>query len=93
MTVLGPRRDYDDTNNTSIVLRVDFGETSFLFTGDMERDAEADLLSDGCDVSCTVLKVGHHGSSTSTSYPLPARGNAGVRGDLGGRGQLLWPPP
>ena len=70
VTVLGPRRDYDDTNNTSIVLRVDFGETSFLFTGDMERDAEADLLSDGCDVSCTVLKVGHHGSSTSTSYPF-----------------------
>ena len=66
----GAPAGYDDTNNTSIVLRVDFGETSFLFTGDMERDAEADLLSDGCDVSCTVLKVGHHGSSTSTSYPF-----------------------
>lgn len=68
VTVLGPRREYEDTNNTSIVLRVDYGETSFLFTGDMESDAEADLLEDGCDLEATVLKVGHHGSSTSTSY-------------------------
>ena len=68
VTVLGPREDYEDTNNTSIVLRVDYGETSFLFTGDMERDAEADLLEAGCDLDATVLKVGHHGSSTSSSY-------------------------
>lgn len=68
VTVLGPREDYEDTNNTSIVLRVDYGETSFLFTGDMERDAEEDLLEAGCDLDATVLKVGHHGSSTSSSY-------------------------
>lgn len=68
VTVLGPRREYEEVNNTSIVLRVDYGETSFLFTGDMESDAEADLLEDGCDLEATVLKVGHHGSSTSTSY-------------------------
>lgn len=70
VTVLGPRLDYDETNDTSLVLRVDFGETSFLFTGDMERTAEADLLEAGCDLSATVLKVGHHGSETSTSYPF-----------------------
>ena len=68
VTVLGPRREYEDTNNTSIVLRVDYGETSFLFTGDMESAAEQDLLADGCDLDATVLKVGHHGSSTSSSY-------------------------
>lgn len=68
VTVLGPRKDYTETNDTSIVLRVDFGETSFLFTGDMERAAEADLLDAGCALGATVLKVGHHGSSTSTSY-------------------------
>ena len=67
VTVLGPRKEYEQTNNTSIVLRVDFGETSFLFTGDMERDAEADLLDAGADLKADVLKVGHHGSSTSTS--------------------------
>lgn len=70
VTVLGPRLDYSDTNNTSIVLRVDFGETSFLFTGDMERSAETDLLDAGCNLDATVLKVGHHGSSTSSSYPF-----------------------
>ncbi len=70
VTVLGPVRAYDDTNNTSIVLRVNFGENSFLFTGDMERGAEADLLESGADVKADVLKVGHHGSSTSTSYPF-----------------------
>ena len=70
VTVLGPVADYDNTNDTSIVLRVDFGETSFLFTGDMERTAEADLLEAGCKLDATVLKVGHHGSETSTSYPF-----------------------
>lgn len=68
VTVLGPTEEYEDTNNTSIVLRVDYGETSFLFTGDMERAAEEDLLESGCDLNATVLKVGHHGSSTSSSY-------------------------
>lgn len=66
--ILGPVQEYDDANNTSIVLRIDCGETSFLFTGDMETGAEADLLDSGADVRATVLKVGHHGSDTSTSY-------------------------
>lgn len=68
VTVLGPRKEYEETNDTSIVLRVDYGETSFLFTGDMESTAEKDLLDAGCDLDATVLKVGHHGSSTSSSY-------------------------
>ena len=67
VTVLGPVREYDNANNTSLVLSVDYGSTSVLFTGDMEQDAEADLLASGADVSATVLKVGHHGSDTSTS--------------------------
>lgn len=70
VTVLGPRKDYEETNDTSLVLRVDFGETAFLFTGDMERTAEADLLEAGCDLEAAVLKVGHHGSASSTSYPF-----------------------
>lgn len=70
VTVLGPREDYDDVNNQSLILRVDYGETSFLFTGDAEYAAETDLLDAGCDVRCTVLKAGHHGSSTSTGYRL-----------------------
>ena len=55
---------------TSIVLKVIYGETSFIFTGDAERTAESDILDAGYDLSATVLKVGHHGSDTSTSYPF-----------------------
>ncbi|MBE6633399.1 MAG: MBL fold metallo-hydrolase [Ruminococcaceae bacterium] len=68
VTVLGPVKAYEETNDTSLVLRVVYGETSFLFTGDMESTAEADLLDEGAALRSTVLKVGHHGSSTSTSY-------------------------
>ena len=68
VTVLGPVKNYPDPNNTSIILKVEYGTTSFLFTGDMEKDAETDMLDAGMDVSADVLKVGHHGSSTSTGY-------------------------
>ncbi|MGF0008560.1 MBL fold metallo-hydrolase [Eubacteriales bacterium SGI.150] len=70
VTILGPQRSYEDTNDTSIVMKVVYGKTSFLFTGDAERTAEADILDAGYDLSATVLKVGHHGSDTSTSYPF-----------------------
>ena len=66
--ILGPVQEYDDTNDTSIVLRIDYGETSFLFTGDMETGAEKDLLESGANVRATVLKAGHHGSDTSSGY-------------------------
>lgn len=68
VTVLGPVKSYAETNDTSIVLMVQFGETRFLFTGDMEQTAENDMLDYGADVKADVLKVGHHGSSTSTGY-------------------------
>lgn len=57
-----------DTNNTSIVLKITYGSTTFLFTGDGERQVEQAMLDRGEDLSATVLKVGHHGSSTSTGY-------------------------
>ncbi len=58
----------DDTNSSSIVLRIVYGQTSFLFTGDAETDAEAVILNSGYSLQSTVLKVGHHGSNTSTGY-------------------------
>lgn len=66
--ILGPRADYSETNNTSLVLMVTYGETRFLLTGDMEAKAERDLIEAGCDLDADLLKVGHHGSSSSTSY-------------------------
>ena len=62
--------DGSDTNNTSIVLKITYGSTAFLFTGDAEREVEQAILNRGADLSATVLKVGHHGSDTSTTYPV-----------------------
>ena len=66
--LLGPIKQYNDTNDTSLVLRIDYGSTSFLLTGDMESDAERDLVESGANLKADVLQVGHHGSSTSSSY-------------------------
>ena len=65
---IGPLSDHKDVNDDSLVMRLTYGDTSFLFTGDMTRTAEKELLESGADVKCDVLKVGHHGSSGSTSY-------------------------
>lgn len=68
VTVLGPVKDYEEPNNTSLILKVEYGQSSFLFTGDMEVLAENDMLDAGADVRADVLKVGHHGSETSSGY-------------------------
>ena len=68
--ILGPLHRAEDSNDNSIVLKVSFGATTFLFTGDAERAEEQDLLNSGVNLQSTVLKVGHHGSDTSTSYPF-----------------------
>jgi len=67
--VMSPRMDADweGANNYSAVIRLVYGETSFLFTGDAESASERVILDDGYGVSADVLKCGHHGSSTSTS--------------------------
>ena len=68
--ILGPQKKYSSMNNMSIVLKITFGKTSFLFTGDAEREAEHDLINSGYDLSSDVLKAGHHGSASSSSYPF-----------------------
>lgn len=70
-TILGPVDDYgDELNDWSIALRLTYGETSFLFTGDAESDAEADILKTGLTLRSDVYQVGHHGSRTSSSSAL-----------------------
>ena len=57
----------DDTNDASIVIKLTYGTTSFLLTGDAEMPANKAILDHGFDVRSTVLKLGHHGSRTSTN--------------------------
>ncbi len=67
-TILAPNsQSYEDLNNYSIVIRVTYGTTSFLFTGDAEVQSEEEMLAKGYNLKADVLKVGHHGSSSSTS--------------------------
>ena len=70
-TILAPiSTSYTETNNYSVVIRADYGETSVLFTGDAEVDSEAEMLTryrlKGM-LDCDILKSGHHGSDTSSS--------------------------
>lgn len=66
--ILGPvMADYSDYNDSSIVLLVDYGETEFVFTGDAGAASEEDILAYTDDIEADILKVGHHGSSGSTT--------------------------
>lgn len=65
--------DYSEENNLSIVARLVYGETSFLFTGDLERMGELDLIEAGAELDADVLKAGHHGSAGSSSAEFLSR--------------------
>lgn len=65
--ILAPNGDYDDLNNYSVVIRLTYGSTSYLFTGDAEKKSEKEILKLGEELDSDLLKVGHHGSSTSSS--------------------------
>ena len=58
---------YEDENNYSSVLKLTYKGFSFLFTGDAETISEYDMIENGAYLKSDVLKVGHHGSTTSTS--------------------------
>jgi competence protein ComEC len=67
-TLLAPNsQNYEDLNNYSIVMHMVFGQHSFLFTGDAQADSEKEILAKSYTLKSDVLKVGHHGSVTSTS--------------------------
>ena len=67
-TIVAPNSSvYDNLNNYSIVLIMDHGDNSFIFTGDAEHESELEIIAAFDDISADVLRVGHHGSRTSTS--------------------------
>lgn len=73
VSVLAPNKEYTDANNNSIVLKIVYNNNKFLFMGDAEKTSENDILS---DVSADVIKIGHHGSDTSSSENFVNRVNA-----------------
>ena len=75
VTVIGAYYDIVDENNRSLIIRADIEGNSFLFTGDAEAKTERRLLEDKKNISCDVLKVGHHGSNTSTVREFLERAN------------------
>ena len=63
-------QEVDNANDASVVVKLIYGSTSLLLTGDIEIDAEEALLMSGTDLQADLLKVGHHGSVTSSSFPF-----------------------
>ena len=93
VSIIGPAKaadTYEDINNSSLVLIITYKGKSVLFMGDAEQDSEADILKSRQNVVADVLKVGHHGSSSSSSdrfiasvHPQYAVISCGVNNDFG----------
>jgi len=75
LAILTGAEEWEGVNNNSVVVRLDCGEIEFLFTGDAEKEAEEMLTG---DIGAEILKVGHHGSASSTSAEFLARVNPEV---------------
>ena len=68
MQVLAAEKDVNgNTNNYSIVMKVSFGQMDMIMTGDAETEIEEIILESGVDIDAEILKLGHHGSDTSSS--------------------------
>jgi len=75
-TILAPVSSaYEKINNYSIVIKLKYGNTSFLFTGDAESLSEREMMRRGFDLSADVIKLGHHGSIRSTTDEFLGRVN------------------
>ncbi|WP_032122757.1 MBL fold metallo-hydrolase [Clostridium amazonitimonense] len=66
--MLAPNSEnYENINNYSAVVKLNYGENSFLFMGDAEKISEKEIVQKNLDLKSDVIKLGHHGSSTSSS--------------------------
>ena len=94
--ILGPVESLQvkDPNDYSVVIRLDYGETSFLFTGDAEEASEEAMLKEhaASEFKCDVLKVGHHGSPSSTSKALLNAANPSLAVIMCGEGNEYGHP-
>ena len=95
--VLHPQPDLltgtqDDLNNNAIVLRLVYGDTSFLLTGDIEVEAENAILDAGFEVAATVLKIAHHGSDGATTEPFLDAVSPSIAAVSAGEGNVFGHP-
>ncbi|WP_096153553.1 MBL fold metallo-hydrolase [Bacillus sp. FJAT-45066] len=67
LEIINPEKLTGDVHKGSVSMRVQYGEVSFLFTGDAERQTEEAMLKRGHHLDADILKLGHHGSNTSTT--------------------------
>ena len=72
INIIAPNKEYNDLNNSSAVVKIIYGNIKFLFMGDAETKSENDITS---DVSADVIKIGHHGSNTSSGQSFVNRVN------------------
>ncbi|CUP22213.1 beta-lactamase domain-containing protein [Clostridium baratii] len=81
VSVFSPKANFNDKkdlNNYSPIMKIQYGDTSFLFTGDAEKLEENYVLDKGYDVKADVLKLGHHGSTTSTTEKFLKKVNPSI---------------
>lgn len=67
-TILAPNGISQNSNDNSVVIKLENGSNSFIFTGDAEETSEQDMISTGMNLDCDVLSIGHHGSASSTTW-------------------------
>lgn len=67
ITILAPEAIGTDSNANSVVIKLSYGESDFIFTGDADYGSEREMAASGIDLDCEVLSLAHHGSSTGNS--------------------------
>ncbi len=90
--VLHPVNLSGTTNNNSIVLSLSYEQIDFLFSGDAEQEAEVSILTEGIVPDVEILKVGHHGSKSSSSAQFLDAVNQEVAFNRDGEGNSYWHP-
>ena len=67
ITILAPKEIGKDSNANSVAIKLSYGESDFIFTGDADYGSEREMVASGIDLDCEVLSLSHHGSSTGNS--------------------------
>lgn len=67
ITILAPKEIGKDSNANSVAIKLSYGESDFIFTGDADYGSEREMVASGINLDCEVLSLAHHGSSSGNS--------------------------